>query len=465
VEDFAVTIPTSTYRLQFRNGMTFERAEKLIPYLRSMGISHLYGSPIMTAVSGSTHGYDVTNCNEIDPTLGGRSGFDRLSNKLKKAGLSLIVDIVPNHMAASIENAWWADVLRHGNKSRFANHFDIDWSQKLTLPILGKSFGQALRAGEVRLAIDDKNNPSLAYFGTALPLAPDTIADIADPIDFNAIEAVHNRQYWQLTHWKTAARHLTYRRFFEVTGLVGLKIENSEVFDDSHRLILELVATGQVEGIRLDHIDGLADPESYLNSLRQAVGPDFYIIAEKILGANEQLPAEWPISGTTGYEFVTALSDLLVDPDGAQVLRSRYADLCPDSGDFDAEIRASKALMVDRNFEGETRGLVKIAMRASHDLTEEEVAHAIRELLIAFPIYRTYGGKDALGPRDATVLHRAVERARKYVADPRALEWLASVLDDGSQAELRKRFQQLSGPIMAKAIEDTLFTDLMPSLP
>ncbi|MBW9117308.1 malto-oligosyltrehalose synthase [Rhizobium cauense] len=450
-------IPTGTYRLQFRQGMTFERAEGLIPYLRDLGVSHLYASPIMTAVEGSSHGYDVTNCNEIDPALGGRTGFDQLCRKLAEAGLSLVVDIVPNHMAASTENPWWADVLKFGTRSSFATYFDIDWSEKLTLPILGKPFLDAVQSGEIRLIRDEHGNPSLSYFDTILPLAPGSIDTIPDPESISGLDAVHNRQHWQLTNWKTASRHLSYRRFFEVTGLVGLKVEEPDVFEQSHRLILELVATGQVQGIRLDHIDGLADPAGYLARLRQAVGPDVYVVAEKILGPGEQIPTEWPIQGTTGYEFITALSNLFVEPRGFRILQSRYQELSAHSRGFEDELRAAKALMIDRNFEGEKNALVRIAMKASHGFDQKSVARAIRELLIAFPVYRTYGQVGSLNAGDATILRHAVDKAKVHCDPPQALEWLAAVLEDGSQVELRKRFQQLSGPIMAKAMEDTLF--------
>jgi (1->4)-alpha-D-glucan 1-alpha-D-glucosylmutase len=438
--------------------MTFDRAVEFVPYLKALGISHLYASPIFTATRGSTHGYDVTDCNEIDPAIGGRAGFERLSAALKQADLGLILDIVPNHMAASTENAWWADVLKFGKESRYAKIFDIDWKERLTLPILGKTFDDTLRDGELELRQGDKDGSwSLAYFETLLPLAPGSVGTVQDPKDSVLIEKVHDLQHWRLTHWKDAAKHLSYRRFFEVTGLVGLRVEDAEVFGASHQLIFELVRLGHVHGLRLDHIDGLADPTGYLNGLRAAVGPDVFMVVEKILGPDESLPASWPVNGTTGYEFIAALSNLFINPDGANKLGTAYANLAEGDTDFSAGLRAAKLLMVNINFEGEVERLVRILKDARPELEEHDVGDAIRELLVAFPVYRTYASAGAMDAQDRAVLQTAVSRASQYLTDRHTLDAIALLLVDGSELEFRSRFQQLSGPIMAKAMEDTLF--------
>lgn len=244
-------IPTATYRLQFRNGMTFDRAAALVPYLKNLGISHLYASPIFTATKASTHGYDVTDANEIEPSIGGREGFERLVAELKAQGLGLIIDIVPNHMASSLENAWWRDVLEYGKESRYARHFDIDWSRRLTLPFLGDTFDAVLENGEIAIKPDPATGkPAFAYYDNYYPLAPATWqgreAEILALTDKAAIADLHERQPWKLMSWRDAARSLSYRRFFEVTGLVGMRVEDKTVFDDTHRLILELVRTGRL---------------------------------------------------------------------------------------------------------------------------------------------------------------------------------------------------------------------------
>lgn len=503
-----MTLPSATYRIQFRNGMNFDRARELVPYLKSLGISHLYASPIFSAATGSTHGYDVTDANGIDPVLGGRTGFDRLTATLSQAGMGLILDIVPNHMAASLENAWWRSVLEFGEQSPFAKYFDIDWSERLTLPQLGKDFDESLADGELTIVVDEvRGNLAIAYYDGLLPMSRQSYALLAqtldDPIltgmaelvgssksgdlsrglrdlifeagdlaqlnerltplarDQDFMRRLHDMQHWRLQPWQEAARHLSYRRFFEVTGLVGLRVEDPAVFEASHRLVLDLVRQGQVQGLRLDHIDGLADPGAYLDRLREAVGIDTYIVVEKILGADEVLPTDWPVAGTTGYEFITALSGLFLDSGGLQKLDEAYRRIAGGNGGFEEGQRAAKRLMTERNFAGETSRLTRIAADIFPDLAIETIGQAIRELLIAFSVYRTYGVDGPLSTQDADRLKTAVSLACEHVDDTEPLERIAAILEgrvDGKSAcDFRMRFQQLSGPVMAKAMEDTLF--------
>lgn len=454
-----MTIPSATYRLQFRNGMTFDRAIALIPHLKSLSISHLYASPIFTATSGSTHGYDVTDANEIDPAIGGRAGFDRLSAALKQAEIGLILDIVPNHMAASVENGWWRDVLRHGSTSAYAGHFDIDWSRKLTLPILGKPLGQALADGELHVVKDEGGETSsLAYFDTHIPLSPQSAAQAGST---DAIAPLLAQQPWELLYWKEASENLSYRRFFEVTGLVGLCVEKPEVFEDSHQLILELVRSGAVQGLRIDHVDGLADPAGYLERLRQAVGPQVHVTVEKILGPGETIAPDWPVAGTTGYEFITALSHLFIDSKGMEQLQVAYQQIDPFAADYAKGLREAKSRMAERNFKGEVTRLVALAQSVAPGETDTDLRTALHELLVAFPVYRTYGYRLGLGEQDKAILAQAVSKARIWLTGERALGVIERlILGDfhgDAAAEFRTRFQQLSGPVMAKALEDTLF--------
>ncbi len=465
-----MSIPVATYRLQFRNGMTFDRAATLVPYLKKLGISHLYASPIFTATTGSTHGYDVTNANEIDPAIGGREGFDRLSDTLKAAGLGLILDIVPNHMAASLENPWWRDVIEHGEQSRYARHFDIDWSRPLTLPFLGDSFDAVLENGEISVKNDpNSGKPSLAYFDSFYPLAPGTTdgLTLSEP---SAIAELHERQPWRLICWRNAPFELSYRRFFEITGLVGMRVEEKTVFEDTHRLILELVHSGAVDGLRVDHVDGLADPKGYLEQLRLHVGPECYLTVEKILGEGEQIPADWPISGTTGYEFIASLSDALVDSENTDTLFSLYEEVLNRSVDMDSELRKAKLLMVDRNFEGEFTRLLSLSMAIASaenaSISETPVRAVLRELLVAFPVYRTYGTAEGLPPADLERLEQVAKTVSTSpnAPHPEALQFLVNILageisppSTALAHEFRTRFQQLTGPLMAKSVEDTLF--------
>nr|WP_298102256.1 malto-oligosyltrehalose synthase [uncultured Shinella sp.] len=509
-----MTFPFSTYRLQFRNGMDFTRARELVPYLKRLGISHLYASPLMTAVSGSTHGYDVTDANEVDPALGGLDGLRLLAKDLHAHGLGLLLDIVPNHMAASLENQWWRSVIVWGEESPYARHFDIDWSRKLTLPFLGEDFAAELAAGTIRLALDPgPGGLALAYHDNLYPLHPRTVQALldeagiaaavpnaeADPqgvamlsaalavpgqretlerhldavcADPERLAAVHAAQPWQLTDWKTASRHLSYRRFFEIAGLAGLRVEDPAVFDDSHRLILDLVRDGMVDGLRIDHIDGLADPMAYLERLRAAVGPDVYIVVEKILEKSEPFASEWSVAGTTGYEFITSLADALVDEQEGGRLAEAFRPLRnrEHQGTYAEEAKAGKRQMLTENFEGEVHRLAALAKamanRAHADLSRSILTEAIRAIVIALPVYRTYITSAGVAQHDRQLLAAARQTAQDGALPEarEAIDFIWELLVDDriagmfeECAEFRSRFQQLSGPIMAKALEDTVF--------
>lgn len=513
-----MTLPNSTYRIQFRDGMTFGHAEKIVPYLGRLGISHLYASPIFTATDGSTHGYDVTDTNEIDPSIGGRAGFDRLSAALRAAGIGLVVDIVPNHMAASLENPWWRSVVEWGAASPFGRHFDIDWNRQLTLPILGKPVDEALKDGELKLAVDAKAGVlAIGYYEQLIPLNPGSYAEVLSGIDAPSvaklvaiasgaksnqdgefhrslqvmlssdganigkalerkfsdpasIQKVLDIQPWRLLYWKDAPRELSYRRFFEVTGLVGLRVEDPAVFDDAHRLTLELVRSGAVDGLRLDHIDGLADPAGYLDRLRAAVGNDTYIVVEKILAEGETLPKVWPISGTTGYEFITALPNVLVETSGMAAITDSYRQIADGEPEFADGALAVKAMLARKNFAVETNNLLKLLLGAGA-VDGEAPAKAAMEaalvsLLVACPVYRTYGTQEQLDASDAAMWEKIVTTAGNSAEAPDrgALSFIDRVfqgdvaLDAAPAAqEFRRRFQQLTGPLTAKSIEDTMF--------
>ncbi|MFD1745687.1 malto-oligosyltrehalose synthase [Rhizobium helianthi] len=523
-----MTIPTSTYRIQFRNGMTFDKAAELVPYLNSMGISHLYASPIFTAAKGSTHGYDVADANEIEPELGGREGFDRLSTQLKQEGLGLILDIVPNHMASGLENRWWRSIVEWGKDSRYHHFFDVNWMRRLTLPFLGDDFDKVLADGDITLLLDTEAGClAFGYFESHYPLSPatyamalgsiehpladqlialardaraeaeedfhDRVRELARQHDMDAfnrelaqaahgpglMSSLHEAQPYRLMSWRDAPRDLSYRRFFEITGLAGLRVEEEEVFLESHRLILDLVRSGQVDGLRIDHVDGLANPGDYLARLREEVGPKCILLVEKILAHGEHLPQKWPISGTTGYEFIATVSDALIEPEGLEQLRHTYAELAGREIDIEEEVRKAKGLMADVNFEGEfsTLAMMGQEMAQGHGMVTasdaETFARALRELLIAFPVYRTYGNKLGLEPADRQRLTDILTqiRSKPTAPDAEALSFIARILAgdvnqefDAKAAVFRTRFQQLTGPLMAKSIEDTLFYRINPAI-
>jgi len=463
-------LPTATYRLQFRNGMTFDKAAELIPHLTRLGISHLYASPIFAATAGSTHGYDVTDPNLIDPSLGGMDGLIRLSDRLRANGLGLILDIVPNHLAASVENPWWHDVLQHGRHSRYASYFDIDWGRRLTLPILTAPLAEEIANGNGKL-VEENGTATFDYRGTKYPLLPASqeAARAAIGGTAEATMSVLSQQAWEPMPWQEAANELSYRRFFEITGLVGVRVEEAHVFDAVHVTVLDLVRQGRVDGLRIDHIDGLADPEAYLKRLRDAVGPDIYIVVEKILEGNEDLPRTWPIQGTTGYEFIDALADVFVSP-GVDTLKQAWAAMNPSDADAHAGLRHAKELMVDVNFRGEVRALQRLFRQLAEDedagIENEALDAAVRNVLIAFPVYRTYGSPRNLPKESARMLRFVFEKLRSETApDLRpALDFVQAVLEEKVSPQnlhralrARTRMQHLTGPLLAKSLEDTFF--------
>lgn len=507
---YPMAFPLSTYRLQLRNGVDFRKAGLFLPYLETLGISHLYLSPVLTAVGGSTHGYDTTRADEIDPALGGLEGLQRLADDLHRRGMKLLLDIVPNHMAASLENPWWRSVVVWGAQSPFHGHFDIDWSQRLTLPFLGGDFTGELSAGNIQLALDPGHDAlALRYHDSHYPLHPatyrlalDGLAAGANPaddpqgeailstllapagaraalqarlaaVDPARISALHDAQPWRLVDWKTASRHLSYRRFFEIAGLAGLRVEDPRVFEDSHRLVLDLVRDGVVDGLRIDHVDGLADPLAYLERLRAAVGPEVYIVVEKILEKEEPFPADWPVAGATGYEFIATLADALADErEGGRLMRA-FRPLKDEKhrGTYDKERRATKRQMLAENFEGEVRRLTELAKAmadlAHAGLSRAALCEAISGLIAALPVYRTYLTATAgASARDRQLLAAARREAHAHAPAPvrDAIDFVWELLADEHKCapfadcpQFRSRFQQLSGPIMAKALEDTLF--------
>jgi (1->4)-alpha-D-glucan 1-alpha-D-glucosylmutase len=497
--------------------MTFDRARTLIPRLRELGISHVYASPLFTASEGSTHGYDAINCNEIEPAIGGRQGFDRFSAELANVGMGIILDIVPNHMAANLQNGWWRNIVEWGQRSPFKDHFDIDWAFPLSLPVLEKSFSESVQEGAIALMCpNDSGHLAMSYAGQAYPLGPETYALVlgkldeplalqlihaaaeATPLgsssfhdrvkaivsvpssrnrledvlkqassDVEFMDLVHHAQQWQLYPWRDASARLNYRRFFDITGLVGLRVEDRQVFEAVHALTFELLDNGQIDGLRIDHIDGLADPAEYLSRLRQRIGDERYLLVEKILQRDETLPQTWTASGTTGYEFIAAVSDVFVDPDGWSVLGEAYQATVDAPLNLATETRNAKLQVLNENFKNELSSLAKFALNLLDlglDVTAE-VENAIAELIVAFPVYRTYGTADGLSRDDARLLDQVFQTASQGRTENEVVR-MAAILnivkgssDNAKDAawDFRRKFQQLTGPVMAKAIEDTLF--------
>jgi (1->4)-alpha-D-glucan 1-alpha-D-glucosylmutase len=431
----------STYRLQLRGpssgfGFTFADAENLLAYLDDLGVSHVYLSPIMTAARGSSHGYDVTDPTTVSPELGGPDGLARLSAAARARGMGLVVDIVPNHVGVDKpeQNAWWWDVLRHGRSSDYAAHFDIDWDLdergRILLPVLGSDDDVA------NLTVD---GDLLRLGDLAVPIAPGT-GDGTGP-------QVHDRQHYRLVGWRNGV--VGYRRFFCITSLAGLCQEDRAVFDASHAEIARWFAEGLVDGVRIDHPDGLSDPCGYLAWLRELLGPDAWIVIEKILASDEALEPTLPVAGTTGYDVLREVGGVFVDPGGAAALTALVESAVVDYQALPAQLAELKTHAATDALASELHRLRRgIVAEAGAD--DPLLPEAIAALLSHIEVYRTDY------PALAAILPSAL--AETQVAAPQlgpALQVIAAALARGGQPAAR--LQQLCGAVTAKALEDCLF--------
>lgn len=424
--------PRATLRLQLHKGFTFADAEALVPYFAALGVSHLYASPITTARPGSMHGYDVIDPTQVNPELGGETALQRLVEALRREKLGLIVDIVPNHMAATMDNAWWADVLRRGRRSRYASYFDVDWEGedrtlkgKVFLPWLDKPLHEVEQAGDVaRLGL------------------PKTGA-------------------YRLGWWRSAGDRINWRRFFDINELVCLRMQDDEAFEASHEMIARLYKEGMIDGVRVDHVDGLADPADYLRRLRQRLDPTNpqrpYVVIEKILLRGETLPSDWGCDGTTGYDFMDEVSALQHDPAAEDVLARAWAELTGRPADFGVVEESARREIIARSFAAPLEACVHAfelmvkADPAAGDLSRSALRRGLTEMLVHFPVYRGYGTT-----ADAPFLQQAADAARRSTPGDR---WVIDLLQRwmGRPSEPLTRFQQLSAPVAAKSVEDTAF--------
>jgi (1->4)-alpha-D-glucan 1-alpha-D-glucosylmutase len=430
----------STYRLQLRGassgfGFTFADAENLLDYLDELGVSHLYLSPILTAVSGSSHGYDVADPTTVSAELGGAEGLARLSAAARARGIGLVVDIVPNHLGVDKpeQNPWWWDVLRHGRSSAYAQFFDIDWDLadgRIVLPLLGSDDDVADLAADGDL---------LRLGDLALPLAPGT-GDGTGP-------QVHDRQHYRLIGWRNGL--CGYRRFFSITSLAGLRQEDQAVFDASHTEVARWFTEALVDGVRIDHPDGLSDPAGYLAWLRELVGPDAYIVIEKILAVDEALEPTLAVAGTTGYNVLREVGGLFIDPTGAPALTALYEATGVDYQAMPAVLRDLKATVATGTLGSELARLRRtIAAAAGAD--HPQLPDAVAALLGHIDVYRCdYQGLAALLPS------ALAETAAAAPELARPLEVLAAALAVGGEPDTR--LQQLCGAVTAKSVEDCLF--------
>jgi (1->4)-alpha-D-glucan 1-alpha-D-glucosylmutase len=563
-------IPLSTYRLQFNKTFTFRDAEAIVGYLHALGVSDAYASSYLKAVPGSPHGYDVADPTRLNPDIGSDEDYWRWIDALRTRGMGHVIDLVPNHMGiAKSANPWWLDVLENGPSSRFAHFFDIEWhpvkdelADKVLIPILGDQYGEVLERQELRLTYSG-GAFLVRYYDDALPVAPDTYADILDParedwladhagpdadelqsiltacrnlpsrgerdseqiatrareketvkrrlaalversaeVDalinqsvtrlngvagqprtFDELDALLNAQSYRLAHWRVASEEINYRRFFDVNQLAALRMEDPAVFDEVHRFVFGLVARGAVTGLRIDHVDGLFAPEDYLHRLQErcadavADGGPFFVVVEKILGPGEQLSRDWPVHGTTGYEFAAVVNNLFVDRRNEGVLDNIYQRFLRERRErvtFDDLAYRSKKLVMHETMSGDINSLGhqlnRFSERNRHfrDFTLYSLIATLKEVIACFPVYRTYvTANDPVSEHDRRYIAEAMQKAKRRAPAIAGVEFdfierlllkrTSPRAPDECEARARfiGKFQQITSPVAAKGIEDT----------
>lgn len=446
----------ATYRLQLTPQFRFADAARVTEYLARLGVSHLYLSPVFEAVPGSRHGYDVTDPTRLRAELGGEPGFSRLCDRARVLGLGVILDIVPNHMAADWASPSWRDVLRHGHASSWASWFDIDWTVgagRVVLPVLGEPLEEVVARGQIRSS-RRAGEPVLEYFGRAFPIASGTEPQSDAPGD---LRECLKAQHYTLVHWRDTSPN--YRRFFDINDLVSIRVEDPAVFDATHTLVRRLVHDGLIDGIRVDHVDGLADPQEYLARLRALIGPDAYLVVEKILGPEEPLRPSWPVDGTTGYEFLNATARLFVEPQGFAALEQYWRESTGQKADFREFAHAGKREVAGTLFGAELNRLsallVSIGRSRGASFDEQQAGAAVTECTALLGVYRTYLAGHGLNDQDLSALAGPLAGIGEGIA----ARVLREVLLDRAPGPLERTFvrlwQQFSGPVAAKGVEDT----------
>jgi len=566
-----VRIPSATYRVQFNLNFRFADAEALIPYLHDLGISHLYASPRFKARRGSSHGYDVADPLRINSELGTEEEFDRLVERLHQYGMSLLLDIVPNHMAASSENPWWMDVLENGRASRYSGFFDIDWAPegikisavekgRVILPVLAAPYSEILLNQGIRLRFDDRGF-FFQYEDNRFPVNPSTYAQIlefcienlrnqresspasvnwlqklqhisrelpeprngetlrnqrdrmvhelkselwnlyqddpvirqsidatlhelngtsSEPSSFRRLDELLGAQAYRLAHWRLASTEINYRRFFDINDLVGLRSEDPIVFAARHAAIMRLIQEDKVSGLRVDHIDGLLDPLEYLDRLKSIPtsnnhgnpdAPPVYTVVEKITSGSELLPREWPCAGTTGYDFLNALNTLFINPQGYRLIEENYSRFAGIEKHFADTWYECKKRVIDDLFATDLDFLSRrLGCLAATDIYGKDVAvpdliAGLKEITACLPVYRTYYRTNVLAERDRPFLEQSFAEARRREPACAAFDFLHRVFFAELPLESEEicaiwlsfilRWQQFTGAVMAKGLEDT----------
>ncbi len=482
----------STYRLQFHKGFTFRDATLITAYLADLGVTHAYASPYLKATAGSTHGYDVIDHSVLNPEVGTPDDHAAWVASLTKHRLSHILDTVPNHMGVGTnDNAWWNDVLERGPASPYANHFDIDWTPpraemrgKVLLPVLGEPYGEVLEKGDLKLVRED-GKLVVTYYDRRFPISPETTMRVGEDLgayngepgdakSFDKLDALLNAQHYRLSFWKVASDEINYRRFFDVNSLAAVAMERQDVFDAAHRFTFDLLKTGGVSGLRIDHPDGLYDPKQYFDRLQAMaaaeLGGPLYVAVEKIIEGDERLPSDWQVNGTSGYDALIAVNDLYVDGRNGDRFHGIYADFTGDATHFEEWVYRKKCLVLDTSLSSELNMLahrldpIAQANRHSRDFTLKELREGLREMVACFSVYRTYVSAEGVHDTDVTMVEKATKAAigRNPGKSAALFDFIRdTVVQRGSatpaQLKFAGKFQQVTSPVTAKGIEDTAF--------
>lgn len=511
-----MNIPASTYRVQLHKDFNFRHLEGVLDYIQALGITTIYAAPILRATPGSMHGYDITDPHVINPEIGTLEEFRSLVKKVQERKMSWIQDIVPNHMAFHTDNFRLMDVLERGKESEFANYFDIIWDHhseklrgKVQVPFLGKPLDECIDEGEVKLGFSEAGI-TVDYLQTSYPASAtvysslgmdlrfpnasnlgyddwqrikkewlkktsgsnDHLTKILESLDqINAdkekLRELLAKQFYILCYWKESEREIGYRRFFTVNELICLRMEDQKVFDGYHTFLYSLYKEGLIQGLRVDHIDGLRDPATYLQRLRELFGKDCYIIAEKILEAKEQMPKSWPLEGTSGYEFLSFASQLMTNRAGAKKLLSFYKELVPQLPPYRDLVKKNKRMILEKYMAGEWENLAvlfnKLGLSAHYD--SAKIKEALAALMIALPVYRIYPGELPVQDEELQIVNEAFGKALTESPMLKTeLNYLHSLFtnvehgkDSSNVLNFIQRLMQFTGPLTAKGVEDTTF--------
>lgn len=485
----------STYRIQFNKNFNFQQFERIIAYLDELGIGTVYASPILSATPGSIHGYDGTDVHTLNPELGTIAQLEQLKKQLAEVNIKWLQDIVPNHLAYHHDNGWLMDVLEYGELSTYRTYFDTPYSSslfekgKLMVPILGKGLSETIEAGEIKITFENQRL-YLTYFDHQLPISPASYDNIFGVLDSTTdgtalqerladmnnsgekIADILSKQHYQLCHWKETNERINYRRFFTINGLICLNVHEEEVFEDAHVLVGDLLSKQIVDGFRIDHIDGLYNPAKYLRDLRKLCGPDTYIVVEKILEQEEALPLDWPVQGTTGYDFLALCNNVCTDQRSEKALTRFYEELTGDHRPIVDQQAQKKEAILTQHMQGEIDNLCRLFLslkldREEESLDVENLQNAIQAFLVYFPVYRLYEESFPFHTEAYTtvmaVFDTVLQKMPGYKIGIDRLRKSIEHAQHTSDLPYRQkamifflRCMQFTGPVMAKGVEDTL---------